>query len=65
MFWPRRGFFIHSGTVILEFLPPIEPGMQGDAFMTELTTRIEGATARLVHEAAAAQTARRRGTFKD
>ena len=64
MFWPRLGFYIHSGNAILEFLPPIETGLQGDVFMTELTTRIEGATARLVHEAAAEQTARRRGTYQ-
>jgi len=64
MFWPRRGFFIQPGNAILEFLPPIEAGLQGDVFMTELTTRIEGATARLVHEAAAEQTARRRGTYQ-
>jgi 1-acyl-sn-glycerol-3-phosphate acyltransferase len=46
-FWPRRSFLRRPGTIVLEYLPPIAPGLARDAFMTELESRIEGATARL------------------
>jgi 1-acyl-sn-glycerol-3-phosphate acyltransferase len=51
LFWPRRRFLRHPGTIRLEFLPPIPPGLDRHAFMAELETRIEGATARLLAEA--------------
>ncbi|MFX8339348.1 lysophospholipid acyltransferase family protein, partial [Acinetobacter baumannii] len=25
LFWPRKSFWHHPGTVVVEFLPPIEP----------------------------------------
>lgn len=51
LFWGKNSFLINSGTVIIELLEPIGEGLPVDAFMSELTTRIESTTARLVHEA--------------
>ncbi|MEM9682097.1 MAG: lysophospholipid acyltransferase family protein [Pseudomonadota bacterium] len=52
MFWPRRRFIKFSGTIILEFLPPIEPGLDRRSFERTLRERIEPATHRLEAEAA-------------
>lgn len=52
MFWPRRSFMKHPGTIVLEFLPPIEPGLDRRAFERALRERIEPATHRLEAEAA-------------
>jgi len=49
--WPRRSFLKHPGKIILEFLPPIAPGLSRANFMEELTTRIEKASNRLMDEA--------------
>lgn len=51
LFWPRRGLGKRSGTITLEFLPAIAPGLPRRAFLAELEQRIEGATDRLVAEA--------------
>lgn len=51
LFWRRRGFAKRPGTLTLEALPVIEPGMDRKAFMAELENRIETATDRLVAEA--------------
>jgi 1-acyl-sn-glycerol-3-phosphate acyltransferase len=48
VFWPRRTFLKHPGTIVMEFLPPIQPGMDKDAFLALLQERIETATNRLV-----------------
>jgi 1-acyl-sn-glycerol-3-phosphate acyltransferase len=53
VFWARRSLIIRPGTVVLEFLPVIEPGMPPRAFFEELTTRIETASDRLIAEAVA------------
>lgn len=50
-FWPRRSFLRHPGTIVLEYLPPIAPGLAREAFMAELQARIEIGTARLEAEA--------------
>jgi 1-acyl-sn-glycerol-3-phosphate acyltransferase len=47
LFWGRRSFHKKPGTITLEFLPPIAPGLPRKAFMEELQTRLEGASARL------------------
>ena len=46
--WPRRTFLRYPGTITVEFLDPLPPGLKRDAFMTRLETSIEEATARLV-----------------
>ena len=51
LFWARRGFTRKPGTIILEFLEPIPPGLDRKTFMETLETRVEAATARLVGEA--------------
>jgi 1-acyl-sn-glycerol-3-phosphate acyltransferase len=42
------GFTKRPGTIVLEFLPPIPPGLKRAAFMAMLETRIETATAALL-----------------
>ncbi|MEP0709603.1 lysophospholipid acyltransferase family protein [Parvibaculum sp.] len=51
LFWARRGFARRPGTIVLEFLEPIPAGLDRKTFMSELETRIETATAKLVGEA--------------
>ena len=48
LFW--RGFLKLPGTIVLEFLDPIPPGLTRQRFMEELQTRIEAATSRLLDE---------------
>ena len=48
LFWPRRAFRRYPGTVLVEVLDPIQPGLDKDVFFERLQREIEGATARLV-----------------
>lgn len=50
LFWPRRAFLRYPGTIVVEFLPPIPPGLDKDAFFQRLQSDVEAATARLVAE---------------
>jgi 1-acyl-sn-glycerol-3-phosphate acyltransferase len=50
LFWPRRAFRRLPGTIVAEFLPPIEPGLAKEAFLQRLQGDIETATARLIAE---------------
>lgn len=50
LFWPRRSFLRRPGTVLVEVLEPIPPGLDRAAFLETLTTRLEGATDRLIAE---------------
>nr|WP_237688013.1 lysophospholipid acyltransferase family protein [Sneathiella sedimenti] len=50
LFWPRRSFFCRPGVMVIEFLPPIEAGMDRKVFMKELKSRIETKTEALVAE---------------
>ena len=54
LFWGRRSFVKRPGTILVEFLEPIQPGLDRKAFMAELERRIETATDRLVEKAGAA-----------
>jgi 1-acyl-sn-glycerol-3-phosphate acyltransferase len=47
-FWPRHSIMRRSGTIVVEFLPAIPPGLPRAEFMTLLQDRIETATARLL-----------------
>ena len=51
LFWGRRGFSRRPGTAVIEYLPPIPPGMERMRFAEELEKRIEGACQRLNREA--------------
>ncbi len=48
VFW--TGFIKNPGTIVLEFLPAIPPGLPRRAFMPRLEAAIEGATSALVAE---------------
>jgi 1-acyl-sn-glycerol-3-phosphate acyltransferase len=50
LFWPRRSLKLRPGTVIVEILDPIAPGLDKDAFFERLRDDIETATARLLAE---------------
>jgi 1-acyl-sn-glycerol-3-phosphate acyltransferase len=51
LFWPRRKFMRYPGTITVEVLEPIAPGLPMDAFFARLQHDIESATARLVAQA--------------
>lgn len=50
LFWPRRSLLRFPGTIVVEALPPIPPGLDRDAFFERLETDTETATARLIEE---------------
>ena len=50
LFWPRRRFLRYPGTVRVEILDPIPPGLDRDIFFARLQESIETATARLIRE---------------
>jgi len=54
LYWPRRKLMRYPGTIIVEILDPIPPGLPRAEFRSELQARIEGATNRLIAEAARA-----------
>ena len=51
LFWPRRSIRRLPGTVLVEILDPIPPGLSKDEFFKRLQDEIEPATARLIAEA--------------
>jgi len=51
VFWPRRSILRRPGTVVVEILDPIPPGLDKATFVKRLQHDIETATARLVAEA--------------
>jgi 1-acyl-sn-glycerol-3-phosphate acyltransferase len=54
LYWPRRSLMRYPGTIIVEFLHPIPPGLPRQEFRSRIETAIEDASARLIREAAAA-----------
>jgi 1-acyl-sn-glycerol-3-phosphate acyltransferase len=55
LFWPRRTFMRYPGTLVVEFLDPLPPGLPRDEFMARLRDQIETATNRIVEAARAEQ----------
>ena len=53
VFWPRNSFMRQPGTIALEFLKVIEPGMPRDKFSRHLENVIEKKTGELIKEARA------------
>ena len=51
LFWPRHSFVRRPGTVVIEFLPPLEPGLDKRRFMIAVENAIEPATNALVAQA--------------
>ncbi|MGA8901513.1 lysophospholipid acyltransferase family protein [Bradyrhizobium sp.] len=48
LFWPRRTFMRYPGTLVVEFLDLVPPGLPRDEFLARVSTVIEDATGRLV-----------------
>lgn len=50
VFWPRRSFERLPGTIVVEFLEPIPPGLARKDFKAKVESTIENASARLLEE---------------
>jgi len=50
LYWPRRTWRLWPGTIRVEILKPIPPGLDPQAFLARLQNEIETATARLLAE---------------
>ncbi len=50
LFWPRYSFLRYPGTIIVEVLDPIPPGLARHEFMEKLQSTIETASTRLANE---------------
>ena len=50
LFWPKQSFRKYPGTIVLQFLPPIKPGLDRHLFMTQLENRMEEASDLLLKE---------------
>jgi 1-acyl-sn-glycerol-3-phosphate acyltransferase len=48
LFWPRRTFMRYPGTLVIEFLDLLPPGLPRDEFLARVSTVIEDATRQLV-----------------
>jgi 1-acyl-sn-glycerol-3-phosphate acyltransferase len=57
LFWPRRSLERRHGTIVVEFLDPIPPGLPKDEFIKRLVDAVETASARLLAEARAEERA--------
>lgn len=49
LYWGRKAFIKQPGTIVVEFLPPIPPGLDRKAVLKELENRIETAATALLH----------------
>ena len=56
LFWPRRELRRYPGTIVVEFLEPLPPGMPRAAFRRSIEDRIEQACGRLIDDAMASAT---------
>lgn len=52
LYWPRRSLWRYPGTIVVEFLEPLPPGLPRAEFRTRIETAIESASRRLIEEAA-------------
>jgi 1-acyl-sn-glycerol-3-phosphate acyltransferase len=55
LFWPRRTFMRYPGTLVVEFLDPLPPGLKRDEFLQRIESAIEQASTRLVEAGQAEQ----------
>jgi 1-acyl-sn-glycerol-3-phosphate acyltransferase len=51
VFWPKRGILRKPGLAVVEFLPPIAPGLPVPEFMARLESEVETHSDRLMAEA--------------
>lgn len=51
VFWPKRGVYRKPGLAVVEFLPPIEPGLTNVEFMAVMSKAVEENSNRLAAEA--------------
>ena len=51
VFWPRKGIYRKPGLAVVEFLPPIPPGLDRDQFLSRLESEVETASDALMKEA--------------
>ena len=51
LFWPRRQLIRHQGTIVVEILEPIPPGLPRKEFRKLLEQRLEAACTKLIAEA--------------
>ena len=51
VFWPKRGILRKPGLAVVEFLPPIAPGLAVPEFMARLESEVEAQSDRLMAEA--------------
>ena len=58
VFWPRRSLTRRPGSIVVEFLDPIPPGLPKGEFLARLTSSIENASTRLLAEAKSKERAR-------
>lgn len=61
LFWPRRKLIRYPGTIVVDILDPIPPGLDKMVFFEQVKRTIEDATARLIDEAGRAGPADRGG----
>ena len=53
LFWGKKTFMIHNGSITLSFLPPIAPGLARQEFQETMERMISDEAARLIGEAEA------------
>jgi 1-acyl-sn-glycerol-3-phosphate acyltransferase len=51
LFWPKRGILRKPGLAVVEFLPPIAPGLKVQEFMARLESEVETNSNRLMADA--------------
>ena len=51
VFWGRRSLYRRPGLAVVEFLPPIPPGLEVPLFMARIESEVEAASDRLMREA--------------
>jgi 1-acyl-sn-glycerol-3-phosphate acyltransferase len=55
VYWPRRSLIRHPGTIVVEVLEPIAPGLPRAAFRRQFEQRLEAATVQLIEAGATEQ----------
>lgn len=50
LYWPRRSLLRYPGTILVQVLDPIAPGLDRETFFARLQTTIEQASTRLLQE---------------